>query len=43
VLQGNVAFGGGELTPGDGVAVTDERVVAVRGTAPAEILLFDLA
>jgi redox-sensitive bicupin YhaK (pirin superfamily) len=43
VLKGKVAVFGEELSAGDGVAVTDEEAVAVQATAPAEVLLFDLA
>jgi quercetin 2,3-dioxygenase len=43
VLRGTVKFDGNELAAGDGVAVTDEKAVAVRAVADAEVLLFDLA
>jgi redox-sensitive bicupin YhaK (pirin superfamily) len=43
VLRGKVDVLGNDLAAGDGVAITDEKGVAVRATAPAEVLLFDLA
>jgi redox-sensitive bicupin YhaK (pirin superfamily) len=43
VLRGRVNLLGNDLSAGDGVAVTDENVVAVQPTAPSELLLFDLA
>jgi redox-sensitive bicupin YhaK (pirin superfamily) len=43
ILKGTVSFSGDHLAAGDGVAITDENIVAVRATGPAEILLFDLA
>src|SRR5437588_3295189 len=43
VLRGDVNLVGQGLTAGDGVAITEETVLAVQATAPAEILLFDLA
>lgn len=43
VLRGNVDFHGQRLSAGDGVAVTDENVVALQATGPSEVLLFDLA
>jgi redox-sensitive bicupin YhaK (pirin superfamily) len=43
VLKGSVNLQGNPLSAGDGVAMTDENAVAVQATAPAEVLLFDLA
>jgi redox-sensitive bicupin YhaK (pirin superfamily) len=43
VLRGKVNLLGNDLSAGDGVAITDEKAVAVKATAPAEVLLFDLA
>jgi redox-sensitive bicupin YhaK (pirin superfamily) len=43
VLRGKVHVIGNDLSAGDGVAITDEKAVAVQATAPAEVLLFDLA
>jgi redox-sensitive bicupin YhaK (pirin superfamily) len=43
VLRGDVNVFGTNLTAGDGIAVTEEDIVAVSATAPAEVLLFDLA
>jgi len=43
VLRGRVDFLGNDLSAGAGVATTDENAVAVRATAPSEVLLFDLA
>ncbi len=43
VLRGSVNVLGDGLAAGDGVAVTDENVVAVQATVPSEVLLFDLA
>lgn len=43
VLRGNVQLLGNDLAAGDGVAVTDEKSVAVQAAVSAEVLLFDLA
>jgi redox-sensitive bicupin YhaK (pirin superfamily) len=43
VARGSVALNGKPLAEGDGAAVADERAVTVAATAPAEVLLFDLA
>jgi redox-sensitive bicupin YhaK (pirin superfamily) len=43
VLQGKVSVLNHSLAAGDGVAITDEKAVAVQATTPAEVLLFDLA
>jgi redox-sensitive bicupin YhaK (pirin superfamily) len=42
VTRGAVQLNGLDLLAGDGAAVTDETVLIVRGTEPAELLLFDL-
>jgi redox-sensitive bicupin YhaK (pirin superfamily) len=43
VLRGNVSVLNHNLGAGDGVAITDEKAASVQATAPAEVLLFDLA
>ena len=43
VLRGKVSVLGNDLSAGDGAAITDEKAVVVQATAPAEVLLFDLA
>jgi quercetin 2,3-dioxygenase len=43
VARGAVVLGGTTVGQGDGAAVTQERRIALRGSEPAEILLFDLA
>ncbi len=43
VARGSVTVNGKQLTEGDGAAVAEERSLAVTATAPAEVLLFDLA
>jgi redox-sensitive bicupin YhaK (pirin superfamily) len=43
VARGAVTLNGKPLAEGDGVAVSDEPSVTVTSTAPAELLLFDLA
>jgi quercetin 2,3-dioxygenase len=43
VLRGNVTSLGSNLVAGDGVAITDEKTVAVQAAVPSEVLLFDLA
>jgi redox-sensitive bicupin YhaK (pirin superfamily) len=43
LLRGRVNLFGDTLSAGDGVAITDEKAVAVQATASAEVLLFDLA
>jgi hypothetical protein len=42
VLRGSVRVLNSDLSEGDGVAVEDERAVAVQATAGCEVLLFDL-
>ena len=41
--RGSAHVNGSALAAGDGAAISDEREVTVATTAPAEILLFDLA
>ena len=43
ILRGRVHSLGNDLAAGDGVAVTDEKTVAVQAAVPSEVLLFDLA
>ena len=43
VARGAVSLGGMPLGAGDGAALTDERTLEISATAPAEVLLFDLA
>jgi redox-sensitive bicupin YhaK (pirin superfamily) len=43
VLRGQVAFLGNDVAAGDGVAVLDEKKVAIDAAVPSEVLLFDLA
>ncbi|HEY7424910.1 MAG TPA: pirin family protein [Gemmataceae bacterium] len=43
ILRGKVDFLGSEIAAGDGVAVTDEKTVAIQAAVPTEVLLFDLA
>jgi hypothetical protein len=38
-----VDLNGQKLSAGDGAAVSDERLLTLRGNEPAEVLLFDLA
>ena len=42
VAAGTVQLGGERLAAGDGAAVSDEEVLALRALAPSEVLLFDL-
>ncbi len=42
VAEGEVSVNGKELSGGDAAAVTDETVLEVRATKPAQVLLFDL-
>ena len=42
VLAGDVTVAGNQLHAGDGLAVSDETAVAIRATADADLLLFDL-
>jgi len=43
VVSGTVDAGGNVLHAGDGLAVSDESTLALAASAPAEVLLFDLA
>ena len=43
ILQGRVDSFGNDLAAGDGVAVTDEKTLALQAAVPSEVLLFDLA
>ncbi|MEX0613116.1 MAG: pirin family protein, partial [Pirellulales bacterium] len=43
VLRGRVSLNGHDVKPGDGAAISDERLLAVEGKDDAEIMLFDLA
>jgi len=43
VARGGVSLSGTPLGAGDGAALTDEPALEISATAPAEVLLFDLA
>jgi quercetin 2,3-dioxygenase len=43
VARGAVELNGKKLTQGDGAAISDEKIVTIKGAEDAEILLFDLA
>jgi redox-sensitive bicupin YhaK (pirin superfamily) len=43
ILNGSVRFQDNQLAAGDGVAITEEKAVAVQAENLAEVLLFDLA
>jgi redox-sensitive bicupin YhaK (pirin superfamily) len=43
VAQGEVELNGQKLHQGDGAAVSDEKLLTIRGMKDAEVLLFDLA
>jgi quercetin 2,3-dioxygenase len=43
VARGAVELNGEKLTQGDGAAISDEKIVTIKGAEDAEILLFDLA
>jgi quercetin 2,3-dioxygenase len=43
VARGSVELNGQPLAAGDGAAVSDERLLSLRGLSAAEVLLFDLA
>jgi quercetin 2,3-dioxygenase len=43
VLRGSVELNGMPLATSDGAAISAESQLAIRATAPAEVLLFDLA
>jgi quercetin 2,3-dioxygenase len=43
VARGSVKLNGKQLDPGDGAAVSSEKIVEISGVDNAEVLLFDLA
>ena len=43
VAKGDIELNGKAMKQGDGAAISDERLVAVRASKDAEVLLFDLA
>ena len=43
VATGEIAVNGEALRAGDGAAISDETTLTVAASAPAEVLLFDLA
>ena len=43
VLRGTVELNGTALAASDGAAISDEAKLSIKGTTPAEVLLFDLA
>jgi len=43
VLRGEVDFQGETLKAGDGIAVSDEENISVKGLDSTEVMLFDLA
>ncbi len=43
VLRGSISLNGRQLHESDGAAVSDESLLTIESTAPAEIMLFDLA
>jgi quercetin 2,3-dioxygenase len=43
VAKGEVELNGQKLQQGDGAAVSEEKLLTIRGTKDAEVLLFDLA
>ena len=42
LIEGAATFGGHELTTGDAVKVTDESQLAIRASAPSELILVDV-
>jgi quercetin 2,3-dioxygenase len=42
ILRGAVELNGLDLTAGDGVAVSGEKVLRIHATKPSEVMLFDL-
>jgi len=42
VAEGEVSLNGESLRAGDGAALSDEKIVALAGKGPAQVLLFDL-
>ena len=43
VARGAVELNGEKLNQGDGVAISDEKKLTIKGAENAEVLLFDLA
>lgn len=43
VASGQVRVNGHDLVEGDGLALSEEPAVSIEGTAPSEVLVFDLA
>lgn len=43
LLRGEATIAGAELQTSDGVAISDERVIAIEARSDAEIMLFDLS
>jgi redox-sensitive bicupin YhaK (pirin superfamily) len=43
VARGAVEVNGKKLAQGDGAAISDEKKLSIKGTADAEVLLFDLS
>ncbi len=43
VAKGEIEVNGKTMHQGDGAAISDEQKLAIKGTAEAEVLLFDLA
>jgi quercetin 2,3-dioxygenase len=43
VARGKVLLNGQALEQGDGVAISDEELLQIKGEEPAEVLLFDIA
>jgi quercetin 2,3-dioxygenase len=43
IAKGEIELNGEKLNQGDGAAVSDEKVLTIRGTEDSEVLLFDLA
>jgi redox-sensitive bicupin YhaK (pirin superfamily) len=42
LIEGAATFGGEELHTGDAVKVTDEAALAIRASAPSELILVDV-
>jgi quercetin 2,3-dioxygenase len=42
VARGELSVNGERLQPGDGIALSGEKAVSLRGITPCECLLFDL-
>jgi redox-sensitive bicupin YhaK (pirin superfamily) len=43
IAKGAVELNGKKLEQGDGAAISEERVLSIKGAEDAEVLLFDLA